>query len=166
MIEFRNLLPAESSAYRSIRLESLKFFPESFGADYHEASKTEKLRLESDIENQTPGRFVMGAFADDELIGICVFVEEENYSGHIYQMYVKAGFQGKNIGSHLLKAVIEESVSQFSTREIYLEVTCRNTAAYELYRKIGFKKISDQPEKKEMLIMMKYRTENTVRNIL
>jgi len=156
-IKFRNLLPTESALYRTIRLESLKHFPESFGADYQESLKTEKLRLETDIENQTSGRFVMGAFVDHELIGICVFIEEKNNTGHIYQMYVKAEAQGKNIGSGLLHAVIEEAVFRFGTREIILEVTCKNIKAYQLYERMGFKGVSDHPEKKETLIVMKKR---------
>ncbi|MHC6199102.1 hypothetical protein [Elizabethkingia miricola] len=69
MIEYRNILPNESKAYRMIRLESLKAFPEAFSASYEESVKMEKLRLEEDIENQKPDRFVTGVFIDNELSG-------------------------------------------------------------------------------------------------
>ncbi|MBP2619561.1 hypothetical protein [Chryseobacterium jejuense] len=52
--------------YRTIRLESLEQFPESFEATYQEAMNTEKLRMETDIENQTVEKFVFGAFADQK----------------------------------------------------------------------------------------------------
>lgn len=72
-------------------------------------------------------------------------------------MYVRAEVQGKNIGSGLLSAVIGEAVHRFSTREIILEVTCKNIKAYKLYERMGFKEVSPHPGKKETLIVMKKR---------
>jgi diamine N-acetyltransferase len=146
-INYRILAPHESMNYRIIRLESLEKFPESFCASYQDALKIEKFRLESDIENQTEDRFVMGAFADDELIGICAFVKDENNTGNIYQMYVKESFQGKNIGWGLIQKVIEEAYERFNKINIFLEVTDKNEKAYNLYRKIGFKDVIIDGEK-------------------
>lgn len=148
-INYRILLPHESMHYRSIRLESLEKFPESFCASYQDALKTEKFRLESDIENQTQDRFVMGAFADDKLIGICAFAKEENNTGNIYQMYVKEPFQGKNIGWGLIQKVIGEAYERFNKINIFLEVTDKNEKAYNLYRKIGFKDVISDAEKED-----------------
>lgn len=148
-IEYRNLLPQESKKYRIIRLESLEKFPNSFGADYQEALNTEKLRLEYDIENQRYERFVLGAFSTDELVGICAFVKDENNTGNIYQMYVKEVYQGKSIGSGLVKAVIKEAYHRFNNLDIFLEVTQSNTTAYYLYQKLGFREIQDKVSIKE-----------------
>ncbi|SIT03618.1 Acetyltransferase (GNAT) domain-containing protein [Chryseobacterium ureilyticum] len=154
-INYRNLLPEESKLYRSIRLESLFEFPESFCADYHEALKIEKFRIESDIEQQSFERFVLGAFSEDNLIGICVFVKSENNIGHIYQMYVKKEFQGKNIGSGLIHSIINEANKRFNDIEIFLEVTLQNNKAYHLYKKIGFEEIVNETDP-ENSIAMKY----------
>lgn len=148
-INYRVLLPHESRNYRIIRLESLEKFPEAFGANYQESLKIEKFRLESDIESQAQDRFVMGAFADDTLIGICAFVKEENNTGNIYQMYVRGSFQGKNIGFGLIQAVIDEAYKRFGGITIFLGVTDKNEKAYNLYRKIGFVEVTDNAEKKE-----------------
>ncbi|MDV2494451.1 GNAT family acetyltransferase [Elizabethkingia anophelis] len=91
-IEYRNILTNESRAYRMIRLESLKEFPEAFSANYEESVKIEKLRLEEDIETQMSERFVTGVFIDNELSGICAFVNLGNNTGNILQMYVRKGF--------------------------------------------------------------------------
>lgn len=152
-ISYRKLLPTESKIYRAIRLESLKKFPESFGATYQEALSIEKFRMESDIEEQTPERFVFGAFEQQELVGICTFVKNENGTGSIYQMYVKKEFQGKNIGQGLIEAVISEACQKFNGIEIILEVTPGNDKAYNLYRKIGFQEI---PNTSSEEISMKY----------
>jgi ribosomal protein S18 acetylase RimI-like enzyme len=156
-IQYRKLLPEESVVYRAIRLESLKKFPESFCADYEEALKTEKFRIEYDIENQLAERFVLGAFNEDQLIGICTFVKDENDRGNIYQMYVKEEYQGRNIGLHLIQKVIEEACSHFKSIEIYLEVKHNNAKAFNLYKKIGFVEISDAQQKEiNPSVLMKY----------
>lgn len=155
-ITYRKLLPEESKMYRNIRLESLQRFPEAFSADYQEALNTQKLRIESDIEDQTQDKFVMGAFADQELIGICVFVKNENNAGSIYQMYVKKEFQGKNIGLQLIKAVIHEADERFGDLEIVLEVASGNDKAYFLYKKAGFKEIGNKTEGNIHSFTMKY----------
>jgi len=155
-IEYRNLLPHESSIYRTIRLESLEKFPASFGAQYQEALQIEKFRLESDIEQQTPDRFVIGAFDDQLLVGICVFVKEEIASGSIYQMYVRENYQGKNIGAGLIQATIHEARHRFSSVDIFLEVTPHNVKAYGLYKKIGFETITSENEDADANIMMRY----------
>ncbi|REC60732.1 GNAT family N-acetyltransferase [Chryseobacterium pennae] len=143
-IEYRKLLAHESKIYRDIRLESLEQFPDSFAASYQESLKTEKLSMEINIENQIPGKVAFGAFADQRLIGICIFVKNENNSASIYQMYVKKGFQGKNIGSGLVQAVIHEANEKFTVNEIYLEVAANNHSAYQLYKKNGFKDVSNE----------------------
>ena len=156
-ISYRKLLPEESKIYRDIRLESLEKFPESFGASYQEAMKIEKFRMENDIERQTAERFVTGAFAGKELIGICTFVKEENTAGAIYQMYVKKEYQGKNIGLGLIKVVIEEACQKFPGIEIHLEVTPENEKACRLYKKAGFEIIKDFSHQDfNSLITMKY----------
>lgn len=137
-ISYRKLLPEESKIYRTIRLESLKKYPDSFAATYQEALNTEKLRMETYIENSVPGMFMMGAFANQELIGICAFVKKESRTGSIYQMYVKEEFHGKGIGLELIQAVIQEAVNKFGCFEITLEVSPGNDSAYFLYKKAGF----------------------------
>ncbi|REC77524.1 GNAT family N-acetyltransferase [Chryseobacterium elymi] len=156
-IQYRKLLPEESKIYRAIRLESLKKFPESFCADYEEALKTEKFRIEYNIENQLEESFVVGAFSEGQLIGICTFVKDENGRGNIYQMYVKEEYQGKNIGLNLIRKIIKEADDQFKDIEIYLEVKNNNTKAFNLYKKVGF---VETPDAGQMMIdssiLMKY----------
>ncbi|WP_228406492.1 MULTISPECIES: GNAT family N-acetyltransferase [unclassified Chryseobacterium] len=159
-ISYRQLLPEESKAYRAIRLESLEQFPESFCATYQEASKIEKFQMENDIEEQTFGKFVVGAFSNDLLIGICAFVKSDENSGTLYQMYVKREFQGKNIGQGLIEAVIHEAGRQFNDIEIFLEVTPGNDKAYNLYRKTGFLEVKNtSAEDPGNYIVMKYTPE-------
>jgi ribosomal protein S18 acetylase RimI-like enzyme len=155
-IEYRNLLPQESNIYRTIRLESLEKFPASFGAQYQEALQIEKFRLESDIEQQAQGRFVIGAFDNQFLVGICVFVKEENNTGSIYQMYVRENYQGKHIGAGLIQATISEARQRFNKIDIFLEVIPHNVKAYGLYKKIGFEAVNNDIADVHANIMMRY----------
>jgi ribosomal protein S18 acetylase RimI-like enzyme len=141
-IEYRNLLPTESNAYRKIRLESLQRFPNSFSANYQEAVTTKKLGLESDIENHTFEKFIYGAFSNNELIGICAIVKNEMNMVTLNQMYVQENFQGRNIGLKLVEEVIKEVIIRYDSIEIYLEVAIDNFKAYNLYKKIGFEEIN------------------------
>ncbi|MFN1218789.1 GNAT family N-acetyltransferase [Chryseobacterium kwangjuense] len=149
-ISYRILLPHESKNYRMIRLESLEKFPEAFGASYEESLKIEKFRLETDIENQAQDRFVMGAFADADLVGICSFVKDENTHGNIYQMYIKREFQGRDMGFGLIRAVIRETYRRFNGISIFLEVAHKNEKAYQLYKKIGFTEVVKNPDRQEV----------------
>ncbi|MCL1688771.1 GNAT family N-acetyltransferase [Elizabethkingia anophelis] len=151
-IEYRNILPNESRAYRMIRLESLKEFPVAFSASYEESVKMEKLRLEEDIETQMSERFVTGVFIDNELSGICAFVNLGNNTGNILQMYVRKGFQGNNIGMELIRAVIQEARYRFHNIEIELEVKPDNINAFNLYKKAGFEEIINDSD----IIVMRY----------
>lgn len=156
-IQYRKLLSEESKLYRNIRLESLQKFPESFGVSYEEAAKNEKLRIEFDIENQTKERFVVGAFYEDQLIGICTFIKDKNDKGNIYQMYVQSAFQGNNIGAFLIEKTIEEAYKNFGVIDIFLEVKVTNLKAYHLYKKIGFVEINENSESENnSTILMKY----------
>ncbi|MGH1519154.1 GNAT family N-acetyltransferase [Chryseobacterium sp. JK1] len=156
-IEYRILLPRESEEYRRIRLESLKEFPEAFSANYQESVRIEKLTLEYDIENQTFNKFVQGVFADNELIGICAFVNSSDHIGNIYQMYVQKKFQGKNIGLNLLHETVKEALKRYNNLEIFLEVSPDNTQAKHFYKKANFQEVEPIDEA-ESIILMKYKS--------
>lgn len=155
LIEYRNLLPNESKAYRRIRLESLKEFPEAFSATYQETLNVEKLTLEYDIENQTANKFVHGVFLHHELIGICTFVKSDENIGNIYQMYVQKGSQGKNIGLNLVRSTIKEAQKRYGSLEIFLEVSVDNLQAKNFYLKAGFEQIQQVENSNDLL--MKYK---------
>jgi ribosomal protein S18 acetylase RimI-like enzyme len=139
-IEYRRLLPTESLIYRYIRLECLKDFPEAFGTKYENAILQEKTGFQLSIENSDELKFVVGAFDDKIIIGICAF-ERNNMLGNIYQMYVKPKYSGQKIGYQLLLKTIEEIHKLDNDIEIYLEVKINNIRAKKLYEKIGFKMI-------------------------
>ncbi len=154
-MNYRKLQPNESSIYRAIRLESLKAFPESFCTKYDEAIQIEKFRFEYDIEHQEQERFVIGAFDQENLIGICAFAKGENSVGDIYQMYVKKEYQNSGIGFQLLHKTIFEAQQLHPKLTIQLEVTKGNHNAYNLYKKVGFIEVANNEDKEEIKMILK-----------
>jgi RimJ/RimL family protein N-acetyltransferase len=144
-ISYRKLLPDDSHQYRTIRLESLKAHPESFSSNYEEQSKLPKLMFEKAIEEPYDDRYVIGAFHKKELIGICGFVPftldtfpDMVNVGTIIQMYVRAAYRGRKIGSNLVKTLVDEAFKIPDIRQIVLGVREENTSAIRVYEGAGF----------------------------
>ncbi|MEO1435774.1 MAG: GNAT family N-acetyltransferase, partial [Bacteroidota bacterium] len=69
-IRYRRLAPSDSKAYRAIRLESLQTYPNSFGSSYTDQVQKDKLAFERYIETSASSHFIVGAFQNNQLIGI------------------------------------------------------------------------------------------------
>jgi RimJ/RimL family protein N-acetyltransferase len=144
-ISYRKLVSVDSTQYREIRLESLKLHPESFGSTFEEQSKLPKLMFEKAIEQPADDRFVIGAFDQQALIGICGFIlivpdhnQHLSNAGAIIQMYVKSAYSGRKIGLSLVKAVIHEAFKISGLEQIELEVKKGNMSAIRVYEQAGF----------------------------
>lgn len=154
IMDYRLLKPEESHDYRALRLESLKRYPSFFHDKYEDLVKIPELKTEQDIIQQCFERFVMGAFWQDRLVGICFFVKDEQGAGNIYQMYVQKQLQGKSIGEGLIQATIQEAFRRFPGINMTLVVAIDNKSAIALYKKIGFEKIENDVS--ENTIVMRY----------
>lgn len=144
-ISYRKLAAAEARQYREIRLESLKLHPASFGASFEEQSRLPRLRFEAALEQPADDQFMIGAFDQQELIGICGFlpfvVDNDprlRNTGTIIQVYVKPAYRGKGIGLELVNAVLREGFKLAGIEQIVLGVTKGNTSAIRVYEQAGF----------------------------
>jgi RimJ/RimL family protein N-acetyltransferase len=143
-ISYRKLISGDETAYRRLRLECLKNFPEKFGSGYEEEAKVSKLKFEGFIENQSAVNFMYGAFAPDgNLIGIVGFArsdrEKTRHRGEVVQMYVDPRFGGQGIGERLLRELIVAAFKLKDVESLELTVVADNTPAVKLYEKLGFK---------------------------
>lgn len=139
---YRKLTPSESGEYRKIRLESLRDAPNNFGSAYEIESKKNKLAFEQFIEEQAEAKFIIGAFEDAKLVGICGFSREsppkQMHWGYIIQMYVKPQYRGKKIGKGLLDKTMEEAFKIPGIEQLILGVITTNHSAITVYEKAGF----------------------------
>jgi len=140
-ITYNILIPADAAAYRTLRLEALRLFADNFGS-YAEEKAKPKLAFEGFIEQQTPGRFIAGAFDNGKLIGICGFARDEtyksNHKGLIIQMYVRQRYSSKGVGRQLLQTVAQKAFALPGIEQLILGVVTTNTSAVKLYEKVGF----------------------------
>lgn len=141
-IEFRKLLPHESDSYRDIRLQCLKKFPKNFTSNYQDEKAKDKLFFQPHIENSSTNTFVIGAFHNTNLIGISGFnryeKEKTSHSGIIIQVYVIPDYQGKNIGSNIIKTTLNEAFKINGIEQVEIDVITINKNAEKIYGKIGF----------------------------
>lgn len=141
-IKFKKLSPEDSKKYRAIRLESLQEYPHHFGSTYQEQKQKEKLFFEGLIETSHSECFVIGAFLNNTLIGICAFYKfsDERYKhrGEILQMYVQPKYQHHKVGFNLLQAAIKEAFKTTHLEQIELEVITSAKSANQIYEKVDF----------------------------
>jgi RimJ/RimL family protein N-acetyltransferase len=141
-IQYRTLQGEDLGIYRQIRLECLKYYPDYFGTTYEEDLHASSLKFDKVLMAGSGDDFLLGAFADEALIGICGFVRGDRiktrHHGEIVHMYVNPAFSGKGIGTRLLQLTIEKVFENSLVDQIELAVVDNNERAITTYRRLGF----------------------------
>ena len=139
----RLLHPGDVTAYRELRLFSLRESPAAFGSSY-EAEVTlppdqfvRRIRPHGD-----PCNGIYGAFAPaGALVGTLGFSRENRpkraHIGTLWGMYVRPEARGHGLGGALLDRALDHA-RQLRLRKIILTVNAENEAAGKLYRSRGF----------------------------
>jgi RimJ/RimL family protein N-acetyltransferase len=141
-MELRFLNRNDASAYSTIRLEALECEPEAFGAsaEEHRAMTLDDIvaRLSSDPANN----FVVGAFLGERLVGTAGFWRnkglKERHRGMVWGVYVTREQRGKQVGTNMLRMLLERATSVEGIEQIKLAVATNQAAALKLYRSFGF----------------------------
>lgn len=141
-IVYRKLESEDASAFRRVRLECLKKFPQSFGTVYEDEVGKKKLYFEEMIEQESADIFFFGAFAEDKLIGEAGFVRgnrtKTRHRGEIVAMYVNPNFHGQKIGENLLRELLKAVFELENIEQVSLTVVADNRSAVRLYERVGF----------------------------
>lgn len=135
-IQVRRLASSEGAAYREIRLEALRLYPESFGSTF-EAESVRPLEHFSERVASCP---VFGAFRDTEIVGMAGFWGREGakdaHKGYLWGMYVRSDARNAGVGRKLAEAVIDYAREHVEI--LQLDVVSDNEAARRLYASLGF----------------------------
>ena len=134
----RDLGPGDLSAWRQIRAEGLRLFPEAFLTTLQE----EVARSDEEVAESLAGRLVLGAFDDDRLIGTAALdpVVEAVAAAHrvaLNAFYVSIESHGTGIGTRLLGAALDRAAAD-GKLQVELFVAAQNAPAIRLYEKQGF----------------------------
>ncbi|MEZ5920074.1 MAG: GNAT family N-acetyltransferase [Parvularculaceae bacterium] len=132
----RKLTQPEARIWQSLAIEAIEKHPECFVTTLEE----ERAIPLSWFEEQIPLRHVFVA-GDNE--GLAV-LKVDNGVGHITSVYVKGEARGRGLADQLLTALCSQSML-VGCRKMVLQVFEENYPAVSLYRKHGFKIISQTP---------------------
>ncbi|MGO4107130.1 GNAT family N-acetyltransferase [Paenibacillus sp. YAF4_2] len=141
-MEIRVLDIEDAECCHELRLQSLLDSPEAFLTTYEiqSARPIEEIRQQIKPED---GRFTLGAFKDNQLVGMVTFVREIRpkiiHKGNIYAMYVAPGARGQGLGKALIQELVRRASILDGLEQINLTVISDNAAAKRLYASCGFK---------------------------
>lgn len=129
--------------YKNFYLESVTDSPQAFLWNLDEINSKRDSEWQDRIKN------MFFAISDSgQLIGMAGFYCEEKeklaHIANIVRIYVCPEHRGKGIGKRLLLTVIDHIKSKPEIKKLQLEVITSQTAAYNLYKLLGFKKVGEQ----------------------
>jgi GNAT superfamily N-acetyltransferase len=142
-MDLRHLTAADADAFRRVRLEALRESPQAFSADF-EMNAARPLHDFAVQLTNAPHNFVLGAFAEDALIGMGGFACDEapklRHKGLIWGVYVLPGHRAGGVGRRIIEELIATAVETAShVEQINITVTAVNARARDLYLSMGFK---------------------------
>jgi ribosomal protein S18 acetylase RimI-like enzyme len=141
-VEIRILTEADTEAWRRLRLEALERDPEAFSSSVEEHGRLSFEDVRNRIACDAETRFVVGAFANGELVGMAGFYRETGpktrHKGHVWGVYVTMTTRGRGIGKKLMEALLVCAMQIPGLEQIHLAVTSSQVAAMGLYQALGF----------------------------
>jgi len=140
-MKIRALSPADLSAYRQLRLESIPDSPSSVVPTYDEERALSDEQMSARL-NASPYQLALGAFQDEVLIGTVGLVRDPRskiyHRANIVGVYVTPKSRSAGVAQGLLEAVIAHARSIPEVIQLDLKVNTINLRARALYAKLGF----------------------------
>ena len=147
-MKIRSLERADAALFQALRLRGLLECPSAFASSYEEECG---LALEEIGErlNPTPGRVVLGAFEEAQLVGILGLMREHHiklaHKAFLWGMYVAPEVRHRGIGRELVGEALRHAATMANVRQVYLGVNAINLPAVNLYKSMGFEEFGREP---------------------
>jgi ribosomal protein S18 acetylase RimI-like enzyme len=136
-IDIRPFVADDAMTWRTIRLEALANAPEAFGQTLEHAEKQPIEAYRQTVSGPFPP---FAAFDGAKAVGTAGFYilggPKMSHRGVLWGMYVSPTHRSQGIGRKLIGSVINHARER--VEQIHLHVVTTNTAAYNLYRSMGF----------------------------
>ena len=140
-MHIRELGPADAQEFQTLRFQALIECPLAFVSSYEEECNTPLSVVGEHLRNR-PGRCVLGAFLDSQLVGIVGLQREElkklSHKAFIWGMYVATVARRHGVGGELVTAAIARASRMQGVRQVNLGVNAVNAPAIRLYESLGF----------------------------
>ena len=149
-ITIRPITETDLEAYREMRLEALRLYPQAFGSDYQESAERGMDTWVSRIRMTTEGKQrMLVAEHEGELIGMIVVAPFEGvkmkHAAGLYSVYVRPGWHGRGVSDRLMEEGIRWASEQ-GIRLLKLGVATNNVPAIRCYQRAGFVVYGIDPE--------------------
>ena len=147
----RELVPDDAEAYKVLRLKALSEHPEAFGQSFEEAQQQTIEEIRRDIAGwHGAGGFALAVFNEEGSIVGMVAVgrskfEKMRHRGHVWGVYVDPSTRGQGIATKLFEGIIARASKAPGLVQLDIEVVTENRVAFELYKKMGFVVVGEQP---------------------
>ena len=129
--------PCHQAAFRALNEEWITTHWEMEEADYHALDHPQEYILDK-------GGYIFIALYKDEPVGTCALYKMDDpvYDYELAKLAVSPKVQGKGLGILLCETAINKAV-ELSCKKIFLESNTLLKPAIHLYRKLGFKELSN-----------------------
>jgi ribosomal protein S18 acetylase RimI-like enzyme len=144
MTEIRKLEATEVELFRDIRIESTRLHPEAFCdcPEEMQGYSEQKLHDFADPSENFPQKFILGAFENEQLLGVVGFFREESikerHRGYVWSVYTRPEARGKGVSRALMEALITEARKIDGIEFLVLDVSTTQQPAKNLYLSLGF----------------------------
>lgn len=158
MTRIRVLTADDAAAFSHLRQEALEREPFAFGSSVEEHRVTPPEAIAERFRSEARrGNFVLGAFADGQLVGTAGFRREDRaktaHKGWIWGVYVTGHSRCKGIGRALLQELLVRARALPGLEQIQLCVAVDGPAQH-FYRSLGFESFGI--EKQSLKVLEEY----------
>ena len=143
-VRVARIAAADLSAYKNLRDEALRLYPDAFDADLdsERARPPESYLGRLGLGETLGGSFLIGAWVGTELVGMIGLERQSQqklrHSAELNSMMVHPRYTGQGLGIRLVEAAIAQARQAIGLEQIVLRVTASSESAIRLYERAGF----------------------------